>query len=61
MFNSFHGETLKTYQNWVAGSFRAPVVPGRVQDDLSGEGMKAMKLIVLRSEVPPLRRVAKVE
>lgn len=45
MFNSFYGETLKTYQNWVAGSasstgsrqagspragwFRAPAVPGR--------------------------------
>ena len=34
MFNSFYGETLKAYQNWVAGSFRAPTVPGRVRDYL---------------------------
>jgi len=34
MFNSFYGETLKTYQNWVAGSFRSPAVPDRVRDYL---------------------------
>lgn len=31
------------------------------ENDQGGEGMKAMKLLVLRSEVSPLRRVAKVE
>ena len=34
MFNSFYGETLKAYQNWVAGSFRSPAVPDRVRDYL---------------------------
>jgi hypothetical protein len=34
MFNSFHGETLKAYHNWVAASFRAPAVPARVRDYL---------------------------
>lgn len=34
MFNSFYGETLKVYQNWLAGSFRAPAVPDRVRDYL---------------------------
>lgn len=34
MFNSFYGEILKVYQNWLAGSFRAPAVPDRVRDYL---------------------------
>ncbi len=34
MFNSFYGETLNAYQNWVAGSFRSPAVPDRVRDYL---------------------------
>jgi len=34
VFNSFYGETLKAYQNWVAGSFRSPAVPDRVRDYL---------------------------
>jgi superfamily II DNA or RNA helicase len=34
MFNSFYGETLKAYLNWVGGSFRSPAVPDRVRDYL---------------------------
>ena len=31
MFDSFHGETLKAYQAWVAGLFRIPALPDRVR------------------------------
>jgi len=34
MFNSFYGETLKAYQNWISSSFRSPAVTDRMRDYL---------------------------
>ena len=34
MFNSFHGETLKTYRAWVASGFRTSAVSELVRDYL---------------------------
>ncbi len=34
MFNSFHGQTQKTFQGWVSSSFRSPAVSDPVRDYL---------------------------
>jgi len=42
MFNSFHGKTLRAYQNWVASGFRSPEVPELARDYLRHLAMASL-------------------